>query len=235
MGIELKSSGFYEWDPEPRLKQPHSIGVDSKRVADCLARYHTSGARGLFGHPSFGFAQDNLDFLSLAKIKPSWLWFCDVDLKNVEGLYALDEIDYLGINPKRPGIDFSRFSRLGTVTNEWIKADTGIEAAAIAEYNLWYFKPRTKSLSEAAIPYNVERLSFTWANPASLAGLPVLQRLTHLEVHRCRNLADLAELPRIAPNLQHFLATSSSRLIPTAGIVDHPKLKTARIEGKEVL
>jgi hypothetical protein len=235
MSIERKPSGFHEWDAEPRLKRPHCIGIDSKRVADCLARYNACGARGLFGHPSFGFAQDNLDFLALANPKPSWLWFWDVDLRDVSGIYALEELDYFGINPQRPGIDFSRFDRLDMVINHWIKADTGLEAASIRAYHLWYFKPRSKSFAEAAIPRSVEQLSFTWANPLSLEGLPVLPRLTRLEIHRCRNLADLAELPRIAPNLQHFLATTAKKLIPTAGIVDHPRLKTARIDGKEIL
>jgi hypothetical protein len=235
MSIERKPSGFYEWDADPRLGQPHAVGVESKRLEKCLAHYNAIGARGLFGHPDFGFKEDNLDFLRRAKVKPRWLWFWDVALENIDALYLIDELDYFGVNPKRPGIDFSRFRRLDVVINHWIKADTGLPKAAIGEYHLWHFKPRSKSFEEAAIPLGVKRLELYWANPASLDGLPVLTRLTELRIHRCRNLADLSALPRVAPNLRHLLATTSSRLVPKTGVLDHPKLETALISGKEHL
>ncbi len=233
--IERKSSGFYEWDADSRFNRPHSVGIESGRVDACIARYNDSGMRGLFGCPSFGFREDHLDFLNETKLKPVWLWFWDVELKNVDALYGLEELDYFGINPKRPGIDFSRFRRMTSVVNHWLKSDTGLAKAAISKYYLWHFKPRSKSFEEAEIPLGVNRLELNWANPASLDGLPVLEHLTELQIHRCRNLADLSALPRIAPNLRHLLATTSSRLVPTAGVLDHPSLKTARIDGKELL
>jgi hypothetical protein len=198
-----------------------------------MARYNEADFFGLFGSPHFGFLEKNLDFLGQAKQKPTWLWFWDVDVKNLEALYGIDELDELGINPNRPGIDFSRFRRLGVVVNHWLKQDTGIANAAIRKYNLWHFKPHSRSFADVEIPLAVERLELYWANPSSLIGLPVLDKLTELQIHRCRNLADLSALPHIAPNLRHLLATTSSRLVPEAGVLDHPKLETARIDGKE--
>lgn len=235
MSIERKSSGFYEWDAEPRLGRTPAVGIESGRVESCMERYNEADFSGLFGSPSFGFKEENMDFLGLAKRKPTWLWFWDVELKNVDALYGLDELDKFGIHPKRPGIDFSRFRRLGTVVNHWIKHDTGIASAAISQYHFWHFKPRSKSFTDVEIPLAVKKLSLYWANPSSLAGLPVLKHLTELQIHRCRNLSDLSSLPQIAPNLRHLLATTSSRLSPTAGVLDHPKLETARIDGKEYL
>lgn len=235
MDIERKPSGFYECDADARFQRPRAVGIESRRVEACIARYHKAGMRGLFGHPEFGFREKDLDFLHRTKVKPVWLWFWDVDLKNMEALYGLTELDYFGINPKRPGIDFSRFRRMTTVVNHWLKSDTGLAKAAIAEYYLWHFNPRSKSFAEVEIPLGVRRLQLTWANPASLDGLPVLKNLTELQIHRCRNLADLSALPRIAPHLRHLLATTSSRLVPQAGVLDHPKLETARIDGKEWL
>lgn len=235
MGIERKQSGFYEWDAEPRLGRPRALGIESGRVEQCMARYNEAGFCGLFGSPHFGFHEENLHFLARAEHKPTWLWFWDVDVKNIEALYGLDELDEFGVNPKRPGLDFSRFRRLGVVVNRWLKQDTGIANAAIKRYNLWHFKPRSKSFADVEIPLAVERLELYWANPSSLAGLPVLKRLKELQIHQCRNLADLSALPHIAPNLRHLLATTSSRLMPKAGVLDHPKLETARIDGKELL
>lgn len=235
MSIERKPSGFYEWDAEPQLGRPRSLGIESGRVAACMTRYHEADFSGLFGSPSFGFHEENLDFLLLARRKPAWLWFWEVELKDIEALYSLTELDEFGIHPRRPGIDFSRFRRFGSVVNHWLAQDTGIANAAIRNYYLWHFKPRSKSFADVEIPLAVERLELYWANPSSLLGLPVLDRLTELQIHRCRNLADLSALPHIAPNLRHLLATSSSRLVPVAGVLDHPKLETARIDGKELL
>lgn len=232
MGIERKASGFYEWHDKGC---PPAVGIESGRLDACVARYNEGGFGGLFGHPGFGFHEENLDFLNRTKVKPSWLWFWDVALKDVDALYALDELDYFGMNPKRPGIDFSRFRRITFVVNHWLKQDTGIAKADISKYNLWHFKPRSKSFADVEIPLGVKRLEFYWANPSNLDGLPVLKNLTELEIHRCRNLADLSALPRIAPNLRHLLATTSSRLLAQVGVLDHPMLQTARIDGKELL
>lgn len=56
-----------------------------------------------------------------------------------------------------------------------------------------------------------------------------------MQLHRCRNLADLAALPEIAPNLKRLLTTSCKRIDPTAGVIDHPKLETATLDGRDAL
>ncbi len=119
--------------------------------------------------------------------------------------------------------------------NHWMKSDTGISASTITEYNLWHFKPTSKSFAGLEIPSGVKKLELYWANPASLEGLPVLKKLKVLQFHRCRNLHDLSALPRIAPNLQELLTTTSSKIDATAGVLDHPKLTTALIDGKFVV
>ena len=232
MSIELEASGFYEWH-EPLNPVP-SLGIQTARLDDCIAHYHAQGFRGLFGHPEFGFRQDNLDFLSRTA-NATFLWFWDVSLRNVDGVYGLTGLEYVGINPKRPGIDFSRFPALRTAINHWIKADTGIRESTITKYHIWHFKPRTKSFAELEIPHGVTELHLYWANPATLDGLPMMKKLKKLQIHRCRNLRDLSALPRIAPNLHALLATTSSKIDATAGVLDHPKLKTALIDGRFVV
>lgn len=232
MSIELRESGFYE-SHSPAGRDPN-LGVDSNRIDECIAYYHEHGFGGLFGHPTFGFNQDNLDFLSRTKDVKS-LWFWDIALRNIDALYELAELNHIGINPKRPGIDFSRFPALRSAVNHWIKSDTGIAASTITEYYLWHYNPRSKSFDGLEIPNAVEQLHLYWANPAALEGLPVMKKLKVFEIHRCRNLEDLSALPRIAPNLQKLLTTTSSKIDATAGVLDHPKLKMALIDGRFVV
>ena len=232
MSIELKESGFREW--HDNFQKVPAVGVESHRIDECLAHYNHHGFRGLFGTPTFGFNQDNLDFLARAT-NAKWLWFWDVSLRNVDSVYSLAELEYFGINPKRPGIDFARLPALSTVINHWIKADTGISESTITEYHLWHYKPTSKSFDGLEIPEGVQRLELYWANPATLAGLPVMKKLKVLQIHRCRNLQDLSDLPRIAPNLRELLATTSSKIDASAGVLDHPKLKEALIDGNFVV
>lgn len=233
--IERKASGFYEWDADRKLQQPHAVGVESARVEECIAHYDQIGAKGLFGNPTFGFQETTLDFLRLAKSKPTWLWFWDVALKNIDALYELEELDHFGIHPKRPGIDFARFRRIRSAVIEWNKHDRGLGEANMEKLYLWRFQPKSKSFEDAEIPDNVRELQLLFASPKSLDGLPVMKRLKRLEIHRCRNLADLSALPRIAPNLQVLLATTSKQLVIDDGVLDHPTLQSAWIDGRERL
>lgn len=222
MPIKLEPSGFYEWQ-EPLNPVP-SLGIHTAKLEEFIQYYHEKSFRGLFGHPSFGFDQDDLDFLAQTP-DAIFLWMWDVKLRQIDALYELTELEHMGIHPKRPGIDFSRFPALHTVVNHWFKADHGIAESTITKYHLWHYKPKTKSFEGLEIPHGVEILELNWVNPASLAGLPVMNNLRELHIHRSRNLTDLSVLPEIAPNLQRLLATSSSRIDPTAGVQDHPTLK----------
>jgi len=232
MDIERKASGFLESHDD--VDGVPSVGVESDRLDDCIDYYQRKGFRGLFGHPEFGFREKNLDFLKRTR-NATWLWFWDVSLNQIDALYELKDLEYVGINPQRPGIDFSRFPRLRTAVNHWLKQDTGIAESAITRYDLWHFNPKSRSFADVQIPRRVKELYLYWANPAALDGLPVLKRLQMLQIHRCRNIRDLSALPRIAPNLRRLLVTTSSRIDPSAGIIDHPTLKSALIDGRELV
>jgi len=232
MSIELRESGFREW--RDYVKGVPGLGVDSDRIDECVAYYREHEFGGLFGNPSFGFNQDNLDFLTKTT-SVKWLWFWDVALRDIDALYELKELSDIGINPKRPGIDFSRFPKLQSAVNHWLKSDSGISTSTIAKYHLWHYKPTSKSFRGLEIPSGVKELHLYWANPATLDDLPVMKKLKTLELHRCRNLKDLSALPRLAPNLEKLLTTTSSKIDATAGVLDHRKLKMALIDGDFVV
>ena len=231
MPIELTEAGFSEW----RHHRPGEPGLaaDSLRLCECVAHFHSARMRGWIGSPGLGFAERNLDFLRETP-DASWLWFWDVELDDVSGLYTLPRLKEFGINPKRPGIDFGRLPPLDIVVNHWNQADQGLTECRIEKYDLWHYKPRSKSFAELSLPV-ASRLRLYWCNPETLDHLPALPRLKALEIHRCRNLRDLTALPRVAPNLKSLLVTSSGRCLPDAGIQSHPTLKYAVFNGKNVL
>ncbi|MBI1325130.1 hypothetical protein GC170_18350 [bacterium] len=238
MPIELGQSGFYEWQDHPFWRQPDppgaGLGVRSDRIGEFVDHFVSGGFEGIFGHKGFGFEQADLNFLRRTP-QAKWLWFWDSKLNDIEAIYELNELKYAGINDKRPGIDFSRLPALSMCVNHWNARDTGFEGSLIETYILWRCNPRDKSCEKVGIPRNVRSLELNWANPGSLAGFPVLNALKRIEFHYCRNLHDLSELPRIAPNLEALVVSHCRKCDSGAGVVDHPSLLNAFVNGRVVI
>ena len=231
--MPIQREGEFLWTHD--LGIASSLGIESTRLEACVAEAAARRVAGVFGHPAFGFAQADLDFLA----RLPWLaqvWFWDVALRSVDGLYALRGLRYFGVHPKRPPVDFSRFPALEHVV--WIHEprDRGLaDAASVRHVALWHFKPRSKHFAGLELPPHVESLEINWANPSALAGLPELPRLRQLEIHRCRNLTSLGELPRIAPNLERLVITTSGRLTDHTALAALPQLRLARYDGRELI
>ena len=231
--MPIEREGGFLWTHDLGLTP--SIGIESARLDECVTEAHARRAGGVFGHPSFGFAQEDLDFLA----RMPWLvqvWFWDVSLRSIDGLYTLSGLRYFGVHPDRPPLDFSRFPALEHVV--WIHEprDRGLEAAAsVRHVALWHYKPRSKHFAALDLPPELESLGINWANPSTLAGIRELPRLRRLEIHRCRNLASLDELPRIAPNLEELVITTSGRLSDYAALAALPHLRFARYDGRDLI
>jgi hypothetical protein len=83
-----------------------SLGLESALLRQCVEEVQRRGWRGVFGNPYFGFDEDNLDVLhQLPDLLQIWFW--EINLKNVEGLYTLSSLRYFGVHDVRPSIDFS--------------------------------------------------------------------------------------------------------------------------------
>jgi hypothetical protein len=146
------------------------------------------------------------------------------------------DLRYFGVHPKRPGIDFSAFTGLESVV--WIHnfEDIGLEqSASIKTLYLWHYRRRSKTFAELQLPHVLEHLEINSTNPASLAGLPMMPHLRDLELHRCRNLASLEDLPRSAPRLERLIITTSGRVTEPEALGDLPHLRTALVNGKAII
>ena len=231
--MPIQREGEFLWNHD--LGASSSLGIESARLEECIAEAILRRPGGVFGHPSFGFEETDLDFL----VRLPWLssvWFWDVVLRDIDGLYALGELRFFGVHPKRPPVDFSRFPLLEHVV--WIheSRDRGLaSAASVRHLALWHYKPRSKHFAGLELPPNLESLEINWANPQSLAGIPELPSLRRLEIHRCRNLVSLDELPRIAPNLEKLVVTTSGRLVDVAALATLPHLRFARRDGRDLV
>ena len=226
MAIHREGKYLVDVDLQGRL----SVGIESGRVAGCVAEAIRRGAQGVFGSADFRFREDNLDFLTqLAHLEMIWFW--DVALKNIDGVYALSRLRHFRVQGKRPGVDFQRLGTLEELIWEYNPKDTGLASLdRLRMLHLWHYKPKHKSFEGLELPRSLTELQIYWANPETLAGLPALPGVTQFEVHRCRNLKTLDELPRIAPNVEHLVVTSSGRVADGAEGVKHlPKLRHAYV------
>jgi len=224
-----RENGFFISD----VDSPRSIGIESQRLDECIAHYHDGGFGGVFGNPSFGFRGTDLDFLAKC-LSARRVWFWDCSFACVDGLYALTDLVYCGIMEKRPGVDYSRFNRLHTLVCHWNKKDSGLNQSSIKHLYLWHFNPRSKVFDGIAIPQGIQRLELTWLSPYTLDGLPIMNNLSELQIHRGRNLSDISLLPTIAPNLKKLIITTCGQLKAYDELSSHPKLELAIVDGNRI-
>ena len=214
------------------------LGIESDKLAVCIAYAKTTRVKGLFGMSTFGFRQTNLDFL----YDLPWLenvWLPDVELHNLDGLYALSELRYLGLPPKRPGVDFSHFPHLESLIFQPRPKDSNLETLkSLSLLHVWHFRPKNKSFSILKLPESLSELHLNWASPRTLGDLGGLPDLRRLEIHRCRNLEELGDLGKKFPLLEHLVIDTCGKVSVTEAqriIQRLPYLKHAFIQGKKLV
>jgi hypothetical protein len=192
-----------------------SLGIESDKLAQCTLEIKESGLKAVFGSPSFGFAEQDLDFLNeLPFVEGVWFW--DVSLKNIDGLYALANLHHFGVEPKRPPIQFDRFPHLKTAVLELRPMDSGLaQLRSLQTLHLWRYK--NKSFASLALPDSLVELQLNWASISSLDSLQALPNLRRLEIHRCRNLESLGLLSEKYPNLEYLVVMACGRMSAEEG------------------
>lgn len=209
------------------------LGIESSRLEECLAEARRREAYGVFGNPYFDFRESHLDFLAQLPHLGS-IWFWDVDLQNVDGLYALTDLRSFGVHPRRPPIDFSRLSTLEKMMWEYKPQDSGVGTLAQLRFlSLWRYAPKAATFEGLELPTGLDELQILWSNPKSLEGLPAFPGLKRMHISRMRHLTTLAELPRIAPNLEHLVVTNCPRVADGPQVVQQlPHLNHAFVRDK---
>lgn len=141
------------------------------------------------------------------------MWFWEVNLKDVTGLYSQKSLEYFCISPKRPAIDFSSLPRLRDIVWDPIKHDAGLEKLKQLErLDVWRYKTKDMSFNELQLPESTRKLEFNWCNQDSISALPVLPNLEELQFHYCRNLKSLNGLRASTPNLKKLVVTRCANL-----------------------
>ncbi len=193
------------------------LGIESDRIPACVERIRQTQTRGVFGSPFFGFHGKNVDFLrELPWVEAVWFW--DVCLNDIEGLYSLENLLYFGVHPKRPPIDFSRFPKLKRASIEPKTKDRGLdELKELERLNIGHFRPAERAYSSLKLPESLRELEINWASPESLDSLPALPNLRRLVVTHCRNLADLGSLNEKYPNLEYLVVDACGRITAAEG------------------
>jgi hypothetical protein len=231
MPVSLEN-GFYQTHDFAHVS---GLYVDSKQFSKCIEEIKSKKIKGVFGSPAFGFKEDNLDFLaSMPWVEAIWFW--DVSLKNIDGIYTLKNLRFFGCHPKRPPINFEHFENLQSAVIEPKAKDTGLSSLSSLELlHVWHYKPKNKDFLSLDAPKSLKELQINWANPSSLESLPDLPKLKKLEVHRCRNLEKLGDLNAKYPSLEHLVVDACGKVSKSEAertINSFKNLKHAYIQGQ---
>ncbi|MBB1440664.1 hypothetical protein H5202_18720 [Shewanella sp. SG41-4] len=190
----------------------HSLGIETNQIESCIREIQDRNILGTFGCPVFGFKQEDLDFLNqIPLIQQVWFW--EIGLKDINGIYSLSDLAYFGIHDKRPAIDFSNFPKLQKAVWHPVRKDCGLgELDSLQGLDIWRFKPKEKSYNAIELPKNLKQLDLNWCNPSSLKGMPTLSNLEELQIHYCRNLESIESILYFAPNLKKLVITRCANL-----------------------
>lgn len=188
------------------------IGIESPLLDSCIANVNRHQIPGIFASKCFSFTESNLDFLP--RLPPlRQIWFFDVALTNIDGIYSQPSLSFLGFHGRRPAIDFKRFPAIRTLSIDWHPKDSGLQSLQHAKaFYLWHHKPRTKAFRGTEFPPNLDLLQINWSNAVELKDLPLLPRVKRLEFHRCRNLRTLDGIDQLFPNTEKLFITTCGRL-----------------------
>ena len=195
----------------PEARPGPQLGLESDMLADCIDECRSRLYPGVFGNPGFGFRERDLDCLrALPHLQAVWFW--DVALDNVDGLYALPDLRSFGVY-ERPAVDFSLLPKLEALVWMHKGGDRQVESLdRLNDLYVWHFKPRSKSFADLQLLPDVAEMQILWANPPTLAGLKPNPKLRRLEIHRCRNLESLDLLPELYPALEHLVVDACGRI-----------------------
>ena len=219
------------------LAEVPSLGLESAKLSACIREAKSRPYKAVFGCPSFGFTESSLDALAELPMLES-VWFWDVSLKDVEGIYQLPMLKSFGVHPKRPAIDFSRLRALQQVVWHYKPADAGISSLKLKRLHIWHCSLESEDFTDLQLPDSLEELQINWANPSKLDGLRELPNLRSLEIHRCRNLDNLAVLPKLFPRLEHLVVAACGKVsVPDAGWLKErlPLLRHAYVKDRKLV
>jgi hypothetical protein len=199
------------------LSHTPCIGLESDMLDACVDECLAQGYKGVFGMEPFGFRERDLDSLRrLPHLETAWL--PDLPLDSIDGLYALPGLRYLGIGPKRPAIDFSRFPELETVVWHPRAKDHGVAALeGLRLLHVWRFAPKDKSFGSLELPASLYELGVFWSNPPDLSGMRPIPGLRRLVIERCRNLQDISAIPELFPALEHLVVAACGKVTAEQG------------------
>ena len=188
------------------------LGLESRSLERCVDEAASRLIPGVFGSSRFSFSETSLSCLRrLPHLRQIWFW--DVALSDIDGIYSLPDLSFLHLHGTRPPIDFQRIPSIRTLSIGWHAKDSGIAALhQTTKLYFWHHKPRTKAFRGAEFPPNLELLEINWSNASDLEGLPRLPRVRRLEFHRCRNLRTLDGVDELFPNTETLIVTACGRL-----------------------
>lgn len=188
------------------------LGIESPLLDCCIKEVARRKIAAVFASSAFSFAESSLDFLlRLPPLRQIWFW--DIALTDVDGIYSQPSLSFFGLHGRRPPIDFTRFPEIRTLSIDWNPKDSGIQSLQHAtQFYLWHHKPPTKTFRGTEFPKNLEHLQINWSNATGLDGFPTLPHIKQLEFHRCRNLKTLDGVDVLFPNTEKLIITACGRL-----------------------
>ncbi|MET3982121.1 protein phosphatase 1 regulatory subunit 7 [Mucilaginibacter sp. UYP25] len=165
------------------------IIIESNRINEGMQLFYKKKLHGVAISPVHGYNRNEVDFL---KDYPLIKHISISGISNVDGIYALKDLESLYISGEKLKIDFEAFPNLKKLIIDWSPFLLNIDQCSRLETLSFYkYKPLSKDVSLLSNINWLKSLTITQSPINSLKGLERFAQLEKIELNYCSKLHEL--------------------------------------------
>ena len=163
--------------------------IESNRIDDSMQFFYKRKLHGIAVAPVHGYNLNEVDFL---EDYPLIKHISISGISNIEGIYALKDLESLYISGEKLKIDFSAFPNLKKLIIDWSPFLLNIDQCSKLETLSFYkYMPLSKDMSLLSNINWLKSLTITQSPITSLKGLERFAQLEKIELNYCSKLHEL--------------------------------------------
>jgi len=189
----LFKSGNVKIHKETKYSQEETVYINDKYLDECIEYINKHRVKFLNITNEY-YKREDINFL----LQCNHIEYLSIDggyLKDISGIYFLENLKGLGILSANIEVNLGNLSTLETLTLSWNKNFKNIhQLSNLKDLYIWNYNPKSKNLEEFKDFKSLERLHLTQCRIESLQGIEYINTLNSLEIAYLRTLKSLKGL-----------------------------------------
>lgn len=213
----LFKSGNVKIHKETKYSQEETVYINDRYLDECIEYINKHRVKSLDITNEY-YKKEDINFL----LQCNHIEYLSIDggyLKDISGIYFLENLKGFGILSANIEINLGNLSTLETLTLSWNKKLKNIhQLSNLKELYIWNYNPKSKNLEEFKDLKSLERLHLTQCRIESLQGVEHINKLNSLEIAYLRTLKSLTGLEGLYNSLK-FLKIEACKNIQDSSTI----------------